>query len=120
MSEVKAGEMLEMAARHLSDRAAERDTDQERSMAACVNAFNAMFGKDLTEEQGWLFMVLLKMSRAKAGRFRQDDYEDGAAYFALAGETAAVERIRPGAIQEVSFGESLDNLNNQLSMRPKK
>lgn len=72
------------------DRAVSRDTpDGERSMACAVNAFNAMFGKDLTEQQGWQFMELLKMSRSKGGNFRLDDYVDGAAYAALAGEAAA-------------------------------
>ena len=50
-----------------------------------------MFNTELTETQGWLFMALLKMSRAKGGEFNSDDYIDGAAYFALAGESAEVE-----------------------------
>lgn len=78
--------MLTEAANCIGDRASERDTESERSMAATVRAFNGMFGTELTEEQGWHFMVLLKMSRAKGGTFRDDDYIDGAAYFALAGE----------------------------------
>lgn len=78
--------MLKEAADCIGDRAAERDTESERSMAATVRAFNGMFGTELTEEQGWQFMVLLKMARAKGGEYRRDDYVDGAAYFALAGE----------------------------------
>ncbi|QZI87823.1 hypothetical protein SIPHO054v2_p0022 [Vibrio phage 103E44.1] len=78
--------MLNEAAECIGDRAAERDTDSERSMLATVNAFNAMYGTELTETQGWMFMVFLKASRAKGGDFREDDYVDGASYFALAGE----------------------------------
>lgn len=82
----KADKMLSEAAECLQDRAASRDVEEERSVLAAVKAFNAMFGKDLTEEEGWHFMVLLKMSRSKGGEYRRDDYVDGAAYFALAGE----------------------------------
>jgi hypothetical protein len=79
--------LLNEAAATIGARAAERDVDSERSMAKCVAAFNVMFGKDITEEQGWRFMELLKMSRSTVGK-KRDDYLDGAAYCALAGETA--------------------------------
>lgn len=81
-----AVKILNDAAECIGDRAAERDTDSERSMSATVNAFNAMYGAELTETQGWMFLAFLKASRAKGGTFREDDYTDGAAYFALAGE----------------------------------
>ena len=81
--------MLDDAQKAIGNRAAERDrTDGERSMRAAVDAFNALTGHKLTERDGWMFMVMLKASRAQAGRFRADDYIDGAAYFALAGESA--------------------------------
>lgn len=89
----QAWSFLEAGVKHMKDRASERDSDNgERSMLSTVNAFNAMYGTKLTEEQGWMFMVFLKASRAKGGLFRQDDYEDGSAYFALAGESAAKDR----------------------------
>lgn len=84
--------MLEQAVDCIGDRASERDTESERSMMATVKAFNGLYGTDLTEEQGWMFMVFLKAARAKGGNFRDDDYIDGAAYFALAGEAASSER----------------------------
>lgn len=83
---------LEDALFALDDRAAERDSEAERSMAAAVNSFNAMFGTNLTEEQGWQFMVFLKISRSKQGKFKADDYTDMAAYAALSGEAAAKAR----------------------------
>lgn len=98
-----ANEILKEAANTIDNRASERDTDTERSMASCVNAFNAMFGTELTEQQGWQFMVLLKMSRAKGGEFKLDDYLDMAAYAALAGESAA--EIKP----EINFREFVMN-----------
>ena len=89
---VFAPELLMEAANCIGNRAVERDVDQERSMKSCIASFNAMFDKDLTEEQGWHLMTLLKISRSKGGNFRLDDYIDGAAYQALAGEAAAMER----------------------------
>ncbi len=86
MNQYGAVGMLQEASDCIGNRASERDTEAERSMAATIRSFNGMFGTELTEEQGWHFMALLKMARAKGGEFRRDDYVDGAAYFALAGE----------------------------------
>ena len=75
---------------HLANRAKTYDRpDGERSMDKCVTAFNEITDSNLTVEQGWLFMVLLKAVRTQQGGFRLDSYEDGAAYFALAGEAAS-------------------------------
>ena len=88
-----AGDILNAAAQHMQDRASTYDKPQgERSMAATVDAFRATTGIKLTEEQGWHFMALLKLVRSQQGELRLDSYEDGAAYFALAGEAAAKHR----------------------------
>lgn len=90
---MNAHEILRSAAGHMRDRAATYDKPEgERSMAATVAAFRHVTGVLVTEEQGWLFMALLKAVRSQQGAYRQDSYEDGAAYFALAGESAAVAR----------------------------
>lgn len=87
---IAAHGILQNAAAEMLDRAASRDTPKgERSMGRCVKAFNAMFGTELTETQGWQFMELLKMARSVGGEFRLDDYTDGVAYAALAGECAS-------------------------------
>lgn len=84
--------ILAKAMQHMRDRAAARDVEGERSMARCVQAFNALTGANISERDGWLFMVVLKMARATAGsKGTLDDYEDGAAYFALAGESITKE-----------------------------
>ena len=89
-----AAHILQTAAQHMQDRAATYDQQGgERSIGKTVTMFNTLTEHGLTEEQGWLFMTCLKMVRAQAGRYRADSYEDGAAYFALAGESAAQERI---------------------------
>lgn len=98
---MKAHEILNAAAGHLADRAKTYDKPEgERSMAATVEAFKAVTGVSITETQGWLFMALLKAVRSQQNAFKLDSYEDGAAYFALAGESAA----------KVALGKAPDEL----------
>ena len=88
-----AGDFLGAALNHLGDRASTYDNPTgERSMGRTVEAFNAITGHKLTEEQGYLFMCLLKQVRSQQGKYKSDSYEDGAAYFALMGECAAKVR----------------------------
>lgn len=93
---VYAHEFLEAGAGHLKDRAEiydkDGDYDGERSMGKTVAMFNALYGTDISEEQGWQFMAILKMVRSAQGGYKGDNYEDQAAYAALAGETAARTR----------------------------
>jgi len=90
---VQATDILKAAAGHMKDRATQYDKPEgERSMAPTVAAFNAVTGHQLSEEQGWLFMELLKCVRAEHNGYRPDNYEDGAAYVALKGEAAARNR----------------------------
>lgn len=99
---MKAPDFLNAALSHMKDRAATYDRQSgERSMSATVEAFKAISGHDLTEEQGLLFMAILKAVRSQQGQYKADSYEDGAAYFALAGEAAAFAR---GSMPE-DFGQ---------------
>ena len=85
--------ILNAALTAVRNRSIERDRDDgERSMEATVTAFNALFNQSLTTEQGWLFMAVLKIARSAGGNMRLDDYTDGSAYMALAGESAAQDR----------------------------
>jgi len=85
---IPGGILLEALAT-IDQRAQQRDTVAERSMARTVAAFNGLTGRDLTEEEGWLFMATLKLARAAGGRaYQRDDYVDAAAYIALLGECA--------------------------------
>lgn len=85
-----AHEFLEKALGHMQDRAATYDSAKgERSMGKTVAMFNAMYEQELTEEQGWAFMCLLKLVRTSQGDFRADNYEDLAAYAGLMGESAS-------------------------------
>ena len=95
--QVKPSQVLRAGAKHMEDRAATYDNPAgERSMKATVTAFNSITGQHLTEEQGWMMMALLKMVRSQQGQFKLDNYEDGAAYFALAAEAGAGERDPEG------------------------
>ncbi len=88
-----AASILEAGLGHMKDRAATYDAEGgERSMSKTVECFNALTGRDLTETEGWLMMVCLKLARANQGGFRMDSFEDGAAYIALMGESAALQQ----------------------------
>ena len=90
---ITAASMLTAALGHMEDRAKTYDAPGgERSMGKTVSAFNAITGLELTEEQGWLFMEILKQVRSQQGNYRADNYEDMVAYAALRGECAARER----------------------------
>lgn len=95
---------LQRAIDEMKARAVVRDQPQgERAMARTVAIFNAIMGEtyaepitiakspEITELSGWLFMIALKLARARQGKFNADDYTDLAAYAALAGECAARE-----------------------------
>ncbi len=88
-----APSLLRQGVDAMTDRAASRDNEGERSMMKTIKAFNAFTDRDLTEEEGWLFMVCLKEARSMNGSKKiADDYADGAAYFALQGECALREQ----------------------------
>jgi hypothetical protein len=82
-----AERILRTAADVMAERGKKRDTGKERSMARTVRAFNAVTGLSLTETQGWVFMAVLKLAREASGH-DPDNFVDGAAYMALAGESA--------------------------------
>jgi len=91
--------ILEMGAEEMKDRAKTYDQPNgEKSMGATVEMFNAMTGHTLTEEQGWKFMVCLKLVRSENGT-RLDSFVDGAAYFGLAGE-ASIKRASEASSTE--------------------
>jgi hypothetical protein len=100
-----AWEILEAAGSHMRDRAATYDSPAgERSMAKTVAMFNAMVGREvMTENRVGSLCALLKLVRSEQGDFKSDNFEDlcaygalaaedGAAYFALAGEAAKASR----------------------------
>ena len=88
-----AQDFLKAGIKHMGDRASTYDNpDGERSVGKTVAAFNIITGHELTEEQGWLMMGLLKMVRSQQGDYKSDNYEDEAAYAGLRGECASRDR----------------------------
>lgn len=95
-SELQAKTFLDNAAKHMKDREETYDSPGgERSMEKTVSMFNTLIGGDrlLSTEQGWMFMAILKIVRSQQGAFRADNYEDLAAYAALAGESAHDDKV---------------------------
>ena len=83
-----AQEILNQALKEMDARGKQsKDGTKERSMAATVAAFNAITGRELTETEGWMFMVVLKAVRTVQRVGSIDSFVDGAAYFSLAGES---------------------------------
>ena len=84
--DIKAVQYLEAAAMHMRYRAATYDNPQgEHSMVQTVKAFNAITGRNLTEAEGWEFMLLLKQVRVFTNPAvpHKDSLEDAVAYAAL-------------------------------------
>lgn len=82
-------EILDTAVREIGGRATLYDQpDGEESMPKVVALFNRLYDENLTVEQGWMFMVLLKSVRSSNGNFKMDNYVDLAAYAAFAGKAA--------------------------------
>jgi len=89
-SKVTAASILEAGLGHMQDRAVTYDNPQgERSMGKTVDMFNVLYGLEITEEQGWAFMTILKLVRTSQGEFKLDNFEDMAAYAGLMGEAAS-------------------------------
>ena len=89
----RAVDLMGQAAEVLEARAIVRDEDDgERSMKRTVEAFSELTGRNFTEREGWLILLLLKLGRANGGRYHGDDYVDAIGYAALLAESAAAER----------------------------
>jgi hypothetical protein len=85
---MKASDFLRQAAEVIEQRGQIRDKpDGERSMERAVDAYVTLNGPVMqTELDGWVFMLVLKLARATAGKPHLDDYQDLCGYGALAAE----------------------------------
>ena len=115
----KAGEILNDAAKLIDTRGKERDKDDgERSMERCVKSFNAMTDHNLTETEGWKFMMFLKMARMEGGAFKFDDYEDNVSYSGLMAESALKENQPVPSIHELTFTKIFPTVKSKLMLDP--
>ena len=86
-----APEFLHCAATIMEERGKQYDKPGgERSMGKTVAAFNAITGQDMTEQEGWQFMMVLKAVRffSNTTAPHRDSLEDAIAYSALLAECA--------------------------------
>ena len=100
-------EIIDDVKKTISDRGKERDMeDGERTIPRCVTAFNSITGYTLSNEDGWLFMQLLKMCRSAQGAYKYDDFRDGIGYAALRAEEAQMAHADDIVIPEIIFNET--------------
>lgn len=88
-----AEQLLHKAEKIMTERGKQYDStgqNRERSMGRIVAAFNCLYGTSLTEQQGWYFMLLVKLARQET-KPHADSMEDAIAYAALAGEAGFMQ-----------------------------
>lgn len=87
---MKAPDFLQQAKETMEERGKSYDKDgdqEERSMAKAIAMFNLATGRDLTDSEGWMLMVLLKIVRQwSAEPYHHDSALDSVAYTALMAE----------------------------------
>jgi hypothetical protein len=66
--------------------AKDRDVGKERAMKSVVNVFNALTGKNLTEHDGDIFLVCVKLVRMQRDKKGEDHYVDAIGYLQMAFE----------------------------------
>lgn len=86
---MKAYEYCKNAATTMEQRGKENGYDnakEERSAKQIAAVFNALTGRDLTEQEAWTFLICLKLVRQHR-KHQEDNIVDLVAYSALLGES---------------------------------
>ncbi|UJQ87899.1 hypothetical protein [Escherichia phage ZCEC12] len=86
---MKAYEYCKNAAATMEQRGKENGYDnakEERSAKQIAAVFNALTGRDLTEQEAWTFLICLKLVRQHR-KHQEDNIVDLVAYAALLGES---------------------------------
>ncbi|ANY29932.1 hypothetical protein [Escherichia phage Pride] len=86
---MKAYEYCKNAATTMEQRGKENGYDnakEERSAKQIADVFNALTGRDLTEQEAWTFLICLKLVRQHR-KHQDDNIVDLVAYAALLGES---------------------------------
>mgnify|MGYP003291506464 CR=1 FL=1 len=63
----------------------------ERNFELIASLWSTYTGSDISAVDVAMMMVMLKAARIKSGRLHEDNFIDGAGYFACAGEIASKE-----------------------------
>ena len=85
-------DILKEARQIIDGHATDRDRGKERSMGQIVEIFNNLTRSNLSEHEGYIFMVVLKLVRMERSPSNIDNYIDGVAYIQLAWEEALNQR----------------------------
>ena len=100
---MRAEDFLNAGLGRISQAAEERDAPNgERSMLPAVRNFKALRGIDLSESDGWVFMIALKLARASQGGYHEEDYVDLVGYSALLAEAVAAEHNRLNKVKQIN------------------
>lgn len=86
---MKAYEYCKNAATTMEQRGKENGYDnakEERSAKQIAAVFNALTGRDLTEQEAWTFLICMKLVRQHR-KHQEDNIVDLVAYAALLGES---------------------------------
>lgn len=86
---MKAYEYCKNAAATMEQRGRENGYDnakEERSAKQIAAVFNALTGRDLSEQEAWTFLICLKLVRQQR-KHQEDNIVDLVAYAALLGES---------------------------------
>lgn len=104
-------EILEEAAATLKQRGVDYDgkgyQGGERSMVQTLELFKALTGVQLSELDGWRFLICLKLARSTTGKPKRDTYVDLAGYAALAAETALWTETAETTAHQYYQGETI-------------
>ena len=79
--------ILYQAAQTMIDRATAHNLEQEHYMDRTMKAFNVLTRSELTETDGWLFVILLQLARCTAAQHNPDVLLHAAVHAALALES---------------------------------
>ena len=106
-----AVDFLNKAAQIMQERGKQYDKPEgERSMGKCVDAFNIITGRNLTEAEGWLLLQILKDVRQwQRPGYHQDSAEDCVAYAALKAEAKEQEVLQQNKNTD-SISEAIKSL----------
>ncbi len=86
-----ASEVMKKAIGIVEGHSKDRDIGKERAMKQIVSVFNALTGHELSELDGHMFMVCLKLVRMQRNPSELDNYVDAIGYLGMGGEVSGEE-----------------------------
>lgn len=117
-----AGALTKAAVEVMAQRGEQYDVDSgtnERSMARIVAAYNAIADADMSEAQGHLFMIVLKLVRAELSRgYDADHYIDGINYLAMYGEAKHTAEVATHFVRPITITNPLTGHGSAATLTP--